>query len=295
MAKALDIAKDLFNLTKGNALKKEKKGSGTVGQDSPAGSFNIGSFLGAMEQNNGMARANRYLVEIDVPSGAWASAQTAQSLQFFCDNINIPGVNVVPVDHRRNTIGPFDRRAVSAIPSEISASFMLDARGRNLDFFQKWASNIVHLGAPESAIDNTVNESGAAFGEISYRDSYITTARIKTFDMAANHINTLTAYEVWPSQIGDVTLGWAQNDEVARLTVNLQLRTWVSENHQLPEGTNGESFLANRALSPMEQLLRIGQTGTALKASWKKPNNVGDVINVLSNAQSFLGSFGGNR
>jgi len=75
----------------------------------------------------------------------------------------------------------------------------------------------------------------------------------------------------------------------------LQLRTWVSENHQLPEGTNGESFLANRALSPMEQLLRIGQTGTALKASWKKPNNVGDVINVLSNAQSFLGSFGGNR
>ena len=45
----------------------------------------------------------------------------------------------------------------------------------------------------------------------------------------------------------------------------------------------------------MEQLLRIGQTGTALKASWKTPNNVGDVINVLSNAQTFLGAIGGTK
>jgi len=116
--------------------------------------------------------------------------------------------------------------------------------------------------------------------------------------MAANKINTLTAYEVWPSVLGDVTLGWAQNDEVPRLTVNFQLRHWVATNHELPEGQdlfNGDSFFSSRALSPMEQLLRIGQTGTALKASWKTPNNVGDVINVLSNAQTFLGAIGGTK
>ena len=171
---------------------------------------------------------------------------------------------------------------------------MLDARGRNLNFFQQWATNIVSMGGPEKAADVTVDFKGAAFGEIAYRSDYITTMRIKTFDMAAQHINTTTMYEVWPSQIGDVTLGWAQNDEIARLTVNFQVRNWVAENHQLPEGQD-PSVYANRALSPMEQLLRIGQTGTALKASWKKPSNVGDVINLVSNAQTFLGSFGGRK
>ena len=74
------------------------------------------------------------------------------------------------------------------------------------------------------------------------------------------------------------------------MTVNFQLRHWVATNHELPEGQdlfNGDSFFSSRALTPMEQLLRIGQTGTALKASWKTPNNVGDVINVLSNSQKF--------
>ena len=109
-----------------------------------------------------------------------------------------------------------------------------------------------------------------------------------------NKINTLTAYEVWPSQLGDVTLGWAQNDEVARVTINFQLQRWVSEAHGLPEGTADESH-SNRQLSPMEQLLRIGQAGVALKSSWKKPRNVGDVINIVSNSQTFLGSFGGRK
>ena len=297
MAKIYNVAKDLFNLAKGKALETGEYNEG-VGEDSPKGAFNVGTFLGKVQEANGLARANRYLVEIDTPQGAWVQnsggAGVVQSLQFFCDNVNIPGAAIIPVDHRRNSIGPFDRRAQTIVPSEISASFMLDARGRNLNFFQQWATNIVSMGGPEKAADVTVDFKGAAFGEIAYRNDYITTMRIKTFDMAAQHINTTTMYKVWPSQIGDVTLGWAQNDEIARLTVNFQVRNWVAENHQLPEGQD-PSVYANRALSPMEQLLRIGQTGTALKASWKKPSNVGDVINLVSNAQTFLGSFGGRK
>ena len=309
MAKAADFAKNLFNLAKGAALNKPKTGSSTSGQmdnqpGSPGqspGSFNVGSFLGAIEQTNGLSRANRYLVTIDKPLGAWAQGLdvATQQLMFFCDNINLPGATVTPFDHKRNAIGPFDRRAGNIIPAEITASFMLDGLGRNHAFFQKWVSNIVYMGSNNAAAENQVDPTtGAAFGELAYRKDYVTTMRIETFDMSANKINTLTAYEVWPSVLGDVTLGWAQNDEVPRLTVNFQLRHWVATNHSLPEGQdlfNGDSFFSTRALSPMEQLLRIGQTGTALKASWKTPNNVGDVINVLSNAQTFLGAIGGTK
>ena len=301
MADPLSIAKTLFNLGKGRALNKPKRGSedsgkldndpGSPGQSN--GMFNVGTFISAIEQTNGFSRANRYLVTIELPQGAWASGfgGTAQNLMFFCDNINLPGAQVTPFDHRRNTIGPFDRRAGNIIPAQITASFMLDAQGRNLSFFQRWVSSIVYMGSNNSAAENQVDPStGAAFGELAYRDDYVTTMKIETFDMAANKINPLTAYEVWPQLLGDVTLGWAQNDEVPRITVNFELRHWTATNHQLPEGTDlfdGDSFFSNRALTPMEQLLRIGQTGTALKASWKTPNNVGDVINVLSNSQKF--------
>jgi hypothetical protein len=48
-------------------------------------------------------------------------------------------------------------------------------------------------------------------------------------------------------------------------------------------------------MSGFEQLIRIGTAAKALKASMKKPTSVGDVINMTSNAQTFLGSLGGKR
>jgi len=106
--------------------------------------------------------------------------------------------------------------------------------------------------------------------------------------MAANKIHTVKCFEVWPSQISPVTLGWAQNDEYARVQVNFQLRFFTSETTDSPTAAPGE-----RELTAMEQLLRIGQAAKALKSSWKKPTNVGDVINVVSNGQTFLKTLGG--
>ena len=70
MADPLSLAKTLFNLGKGKALEKPRRGSqdsgnldndpGSPGQSN--GMFNVGTFIGAIEQTNGFSRANRYLV-----------------------------------------------------------------------------------------------------------------------------------------------------------------------------------------------------------------------------------------
>ena len=281
MAKLADIGKTLFNLGKGIGLNKDR-----VGAQQP---YSLDKFIGKLQERNSLMRANRYIVEIAPPG--WASGEdtdTVQNIVFFCEAVNLPGATITPMDHKRLGVGPFDRRPTMVIPAEISASFMLDQAGRNLAFFQKWISHLVMM---DNRSPNAIRSSdSAAFGQIAYRDTYLSpNMKIHTIDSAGNHIATLTAHEVWPSLLGDVTLGWTQNDEFARVQVNFQLRYWTTEEFE-PTAPGLE-----KELSGFERLIRLGTSGTALLASMKKPNNVGDAINIISNAQTFLGSIGGKR
>ena len=275
MAKIRDVAKTLFNLGKGMGLEKPRVG----GQQD----FNLDKFKGALQRDNSLMRANRYVVTIyPGKNWSWISDQVEQ-LQFFCDAVNIPGVTINPSDITRLGLGTFDRRPGRMLPSEISASFMLDQNGRNLNFFQTWVTNIVNMDG------RTVfsEKNGAFYGEQYYRDNYVGKMDIATYDVSAKKILTLTAYEVWPNVLGDVTMGWAQNDEFARVQVNFQLRYWTTD---LQDGPDPAS---DRALGGFERLIRLGTAGQSLISSMKTPNNVGDAINIVSNAQTFLGTLGG--
>lgn len=275
MAKLKDVAKTLFNLGKGMGLEKPREG----GQKE----FNLDKFKGALQRDNSLMRANRYVVTI-IPGPGWTwTSEQAKQLVFFCDAVNIPGVTINPSDITRLGLGTFDRRPGRMLPSEISASFMLDQNGNNLNFFQNWVTNIVNMDA-----SSPNHESGTAlYGEQYYRDNYIGTMEIATYDVSANKILTLTAYEVWPNVLGDVTVGWAQNDEYARVQINFQLRYWTTD--LLP----GPDAASERALGGFERLIRLGTAGQSLISSMKTPNNVGDAINIVSNAQTFLGTLGG--
>ena len=281
MAKIADIAKTLFNLGKGVGLEKPRVGAQAT--------HSLDKFIGKLQERNSLMRANRYVVEISPPG--WAVGEdvdTVNNIVFFCEAVNLPGASIVPVDHKRFGVGPFDRRASNIIPAEISASFMLDNTGRHMDFFQRWIAHIVNMDgrSPRDARGS----DGAVFGEVAYRSSYVAeTMKIHTFDQAGTKIATLTAHEVWPSLLGDVTLGWAQNDEYARVQINFQLRFWTTETF---EPTAPAEV---RELSNFEQIIRLGTAGSALLSSAKKPNNVGDAINLISNIQTFAGTIGGVR
>jgi hypothetical protein len=277
MASIKDIAKTAIALGKGLGLNKPRTGA-----DSP---FNVNKFIGKLQERNSLFRPSRYLVEVSPP--AWAEGEdveTAQDIAFFAEQVNLPGVSLIPADIRKQSIGPFDRRPSQAIMPDLTLSIMLDSNGRNLEFFQKWVSNVVNFnisGGEHAAVGN------AGFGELYYRDNYITTITIKTYDVAAREIVTMTFYECWPTQLGDVQLGWNQTDQMAILPVNFSIRSWSTSRAAAPAGSEP------RQMGGFEQLIRIGTAAKALKSSLKKPRNVGDIINVVSNAQTFLGSFGG--
>ena len=278
MAKIADIAKNLFNLGKGIGLEKPREGNQKE--------FNLDKFKSELQSTNSLMRANRYVVTIyPGPEWSWTGPETPKSLTFFCDAVNMPGLSINPSDISRLGVGPYDRRPGRLLPSEISASFMLDQNGRNLNFFQEWVYNVINMDGSKPLGER----NGAQFGEQYYRDNYIGKMDITTYDVSANKILTLTAHEIWPSVLGDVTMGWQQNDEFARVQVNFQLRYWTTD---LQEGPGPAT---DRALGGFERLIRLGTAGTSLISSMKTPNNVGDAINIISNAQTFLGALGGKN
>lgn len=278
MAKASDIAKDLFNIFKGLGLNKPATGAQQE--------FSLDKFTGKIQERNSLARANRYLVTFgNIPWATGTDAQAATDITFFVDNINFPGASIIPVDIKRQGLGVFDRRPSNVIPEEITLSVMLDGAGYNLNFFHKWLQNTVNFDYSKGPSGST---GGALPGEVYYRDHYCCEQmQIAIYDVGARKINEIECYEVWPSQVSPVSLGYAQNDEYARVQVNLQVRS-IKIKDQGDAPTNDP-----REMSAFEQLLRIGQSARALKSSFKTPNNVGDIINVVSNGQTFLKAIGG--
>lgn len=277
MAKIANLVKDGFNLLKGKALEKPR-----TGEDSQ---FNLNKFMGALQEVNSLAQSSKYTLEINLKSAPWANTEDAQRLIFFCDSVNLPGGSNIASDFRSQGYGPFDRRPTAFVTPDISAQIMLDSNGNNISFFQNWTTNVININAskPHSEV------SDAAFGEVYYRDNYLAELVITQYDVAGNPTTRLTAHEAWPSVLGDVQLGWNNTDEVARVLINFSLRYWTTEQFEATPAPGP------RALSGFEQLLRIGSAASALKASMKRPNSVGDVINIVSNTQTFLGSFGGKR
>jgi hypothetical protein len=278
MANLKNIARDAFGLFKGKLLEKPRMGEQSQ--------FNLNTFMGQLQEVNSMAQASKYTLEIKPPKWA-AGSGAAERLIFFCDSVNIGGGTAVPAEIKSQGFGPFDRRPSQFITPDITTQIMLDSNGNNLGFFQEWMNNIINIDA--SGGEQT-EKNGAAFGEVYYRDNYLTELTITMYDVAGNPTVTYRAYEAWPTTLGDVQLGWNSTDEIARLQVNFSIRYWTTDVTDSPTEAAGP-----RALSGFEQLIRIGTAGKALKASMKKPTSVGDVINVVSNAQTFLGSFGGRR
>lgn len=275
-------------------------GSGSTGPRDTQ--LDINKFKSETSKLDGFAKPNLFMLRITPTTGFWAGADMGGnygSLVYFCESVNMPGINIIPADIANQGYGILDRRPVGAVVPEVAATFLIDGKGQNLKFFQDWMNNVVKFSKPEGN-DTGIEEGNPGaktevnFSEVRYRGNYLCTIEIFMYSPTGQgdgggQIVKWTGKECWPFTMGDVALAWGQNDDLARVTVAFQVRSWHTENMD----ATGESSLREEGF--LDKLLRIGQAANTLKSAIKKPQHVGDIINVVNTTTNVLNSFGGGK
>lgn len=274
----LNKVKDAFALGKGRLLNEDRKGARE--------DYSLDKFMAKLQERNGLYQPSKFLVEIAPPNWALQTGRgdVVKDLVFFADGVNMPGASIAPADIRRQGIGTFDRRPNLMSISDCTVSILLDSNGNNLEFFQRWMNETIQYDVSKG--EQTFGSNEASFGEIQYRDHYLTTIKIITIDQAANKIITQTLFECWPTQLGDITLGWELTDQVAKMSVNFAVRSWTTDRSDAPQSEP-------RSIGGFEQLMRLGTAAKTLIGSVKNYAGVGDAVNVISNTQKLFKVLGG--
>lgn len=242
----------------------------------------LNNFLATTSKLNGFTRPSYFYIEIAPPQMLLRDADSARTLTFLSESANLPGVALATSDVRRYGYGPTERKPYAPIFVDTNISFFVDGTGLVQKFFYKWMNGIVKF-------DETVNGSGATYGrfniqpfEVNYKDQYSTDILITTVDEANNDIINVRLTRAFPIFMGDVSLGWNDTDNIARLPMTFTYYNWKIEK------INVNQVSENRKPGLVQKLIKAG-TALQTLASLRKPRNVADILNVVNNSKIAIG------
>lgn len=234
--------------------------------------FDINEFKSALE-TRGVLPTNLFLVSI-YPigynvSGSMAREQlTTNALSFFCMQTDLPGLDLGVEENIVHGTGPVERFPHTALFGDIALSFIGDAKGNIMSFFHNWLNNIVNF-------DYSKNHSN--FYRVAYKETYTCTIEILVFNQQSDVILKYQLYEAFPYKVNQVQLSWAEQNGMMNIGTSFYYKTWFSERIvPQPDAAIG-------GLTTIQKLLKLGTIAETVMAL-KKPQSVGDAINLLNNA-----------
>lgn len=242
----------------------------------------------AQMRSRSVARTNLFEI-IFTPPRILAGESTQAIISLYASDGNLPGLFLQTIDLKRFGTGPNEKLPYSAQFNDIAFSFIGDGQGDIYKFFYKWMQGIV---LSDTHMTNTSYSSVNQMSpyEVNFKEDYRSTINIITYDEKRNQILNYQLMEAYPVWLGETPLSWGDMDNLQKFPIAftfLQAKLENIEDQKRNLGANGP-----RPLSPFERLYKIG-TAAQVLYSLKKPNSVGDVINVVSNAKTVIKGFGG--
>ena len=256
-------------------------------------SFNINEFS-AQINKHGLAQNNLFLVRIIPPPGFTGiadgaednsvSLNLAKELEFFCRTVTLPELDVQTVDIQTQAFGAITRRPQSMAFPVLPTVFMVDSNFAVLKFFHRWMQKIINYdtsAGPISAVD------GQLPFEMGYKSDYATTIEVIVYSFQSESITyKYTMSGAYPVQVGNITEAWESSGELITLPVGFtydELKVSGAKTGSVIEGAGG----ANGLLSYLSSINTFTQAIRGLK----RPRNIQDAINQVSNVSTILKSF----
>jgi hypothetical protein len=255
--------------------------------------FNINEFSSQINKH-GLAQNNLFLVRIIPPAGFTrisdgaednsVSLNLSSELEFFCRTVTLPELDVQTVDYQRQGFGAITRRPQSMTFPVLPTVFMVDSNFAVLKFFHRWMQKIVNYDTSAGVISEV--DDALPF-EMGYKNEYATTIEVIVYSFASESITyKYTMSGAYPIQVGNITEAWEQAGEIMTLPVGFtydELKVTGAKTGNVISGGSG----SNGLLSYLSSINTFTQAIRGLK----RPRNIQDAINQVSNVSTILKSF----
>ena len=208
----------------------------------PGGAGTIQRFLAQVNQGEGFARTNRYIVRINPPAteklirdpnilggrvkvsaeyggkNELESNQTLENVDMMCNKVTMPNRDIATAPHLM--YGP--RREMPyayQYSASVECTFYGDKFLRQRLFFENWQKKIIDIGSHHMRYYNDYIGSMDIMQLGQFDSKQDDDARV-TYAVRLN--------EVYPQTIGSIDMAYGNDNQITEVPVTLNFRTWTN-------------------------------------------------------------------
>lgn len=258
-------------------------------------SFNINSFRSEII-NNDVLPSHSYLVTFapfrlgfpeNIPLTDFVTNKR-NTLVMRCENVVLPTPSLLEEENiRRYGYGPVEKIPYGVQFSDVSMTWLVDKRAEIIDFMHQWMNTIVMHDSPNTnmlkSYDPEKSRDGVFYSyspfDVGYKDGYANpVVRIYVYNRQNETVTEYEMYDVFPMNIQSMNLGWADENQVQKLTVNfaytnmrvkapqkttatqmnsvmeMEMITSPNEERKQPSNKGGKAA-ADKATSPVSEIV----------------------------------------
>lgn len=181
---------------------------------------NISTFRSRIGQGRDLAKANRFLVNFNVPTGVSGAGTYGPDLPYLCETAELPGRALDTQEYRY--YGPKFRMPHQSAYTDINFTIYLRSFMQDKKLFDNWLDYI----NPKNTYD------------FKFRNQYSTSVEIWQFEeMSDKPSYKITLNKAYPINVNPVPLSWSE-DNIHRLQVTFCYVDWRKDDDPKPTGTS---------------------------------------------------------
>jgi hypothetical protein len=184
--------------------------------------FNIRDILSDINKHNGILRTSHFTVMMPTAQVSGAPV-VSETLTMAAERVTIPGLDFMTVENTYGGYGMHDRRPTltQTSPQNCTIEFLVDGNSDIPDFFHQWMRKISgYTGAVKNTDDRDLFE---------YPINYWVDFDINHYRIDGEQIITYKLIRAFPINMQSIQLDWADQNSLARLTVDFAFHTWTTD------------------------------------------------------------------